>query len=878
MSAMDEDNIVNSLTIEGPDFERSWSNFLFNVPQALKLREKEKEQVMQVLLAGQRYSGTGWTTGRASKTLHELSGVAIVRAQIDGYRDCWLYAVALMAAVDLPAVELPPEVAEAAFSLVAYVEQPEEQGGAHHKEDEDTEEEDEWEFEWDEPSLPLPKVLAALWSRAGEPEHKISMKSLLEEFPKLAGLPTRPADNNLLPDHKKKYDQTYKVLAQHVLHLLRVWAYKWAKPELVNQNAELQLWQYAAELYQKLQTERRELSLPGASQRAASSSTEVLFTEADVKYARSQQSIKDLGKKGVEGHKLSVGGQTTALNGQSFLSSCLCPTGGKSWKGSGKPYGRGSPSYQQRYPAAAPYKGFGYGKGGLGKGGFKGRGRGKGVPSCQPSHGDSNGLSQGGKSAGHGGHIQRQGGTPVGRPSPIRSPQAQSLLVEKACPPVRFGSGHKGGGTRLSRTSFKPKEAEKVRGRNQTGFGNHGGVCKPGSCKSGGYGYYQVLSTLVCDLQKRRRKNKKKANKRLQGGKSVFEASKFQVGPLEGHFPSVGAQDVGHQNRSPKRLFSLEPGSRDKKKFIRMEIGPKVFQMEAACFGLSSLPYLWMQVMQVFLKKWRSQGLLVFIYLDDILLLARSKTLAQQQTSIMLEDLTGSGMLVNMKKSHLEPTQKVEHLGFLLNLQEGVLMVPEQKLKSVQKELGKFLVQKEMSCRKAAAILGQLRSFLTALPCLRAFSDLLVQFTNQHSQLGWDKKVIISLELKNQVREIGTLLKDWRGRSFSGLSPVRKIFSDSSTQGWGAVDLTSGAKLQEFWRSDLGLHINIKELKASISACQSLAKEGETVFLTVDNQVAYSYLKKEGGRLPPFNSLMRPFLKWCHEKRVKVIPNLVKSS
>ena len=75
----------------------------------------------------------------------------------------------------------------------------------------------------------------------------------------------------------------------------------------------------------------------------------------------------------------------------------------------------------------------------------------------------------------------------------------------------------------------------------------------------------------------------------------------------------------------------------------------------------------------------------------------------------------------------------------------------------------------------------------------------------------------------------------------------------------------------------MGLHINIKELKASIAACQSLAKPGETVFLTVEKQVAYRYLKKEGGRLPPFNSLMRPFILWCQANSVRVIPNWVKS-
>ena len=175
--------------------------------------------------------------------------------------------------------------------------------------------------------------------------------------------------------------------------------------------------------------------------------------------------------------------------------------------------------------------------------------------------------------------------------------------------------------------------------------------------------------------------------------------------------------------------------------------------------------------------------MLVFVYLDDILLLAKSKTLAQKQTETMLRDLTESGMMINAKKSQTEPTQQVEHLGFQLDLKKGVLQVPTQKLKAVRKELGKFLIQQEMSCRKAAAILGQLRSFLTALPCLRAFSDHLVKFTENQRWSRWDQKHVIPESLKDQVREIGALLKTWEGRSFGGRSQVREIYSESSTQG-----------------------------------------------------------------------------------------------
>ncbi len=39
-------------------------------------------------------------------------------------------------------------------------------------------------------------------------------------------------------------------------------------------------------------------------------------------------------------------------------------------------------------------------------------------------------------------------------------------------------------------------------------------------------------------------------------------------------------------------------------------------------------------------------------------------------------------------------------------------------MKSVKRELGKRLIHPSLSCRKLAAILGQERSFLTALPFL----------------------------------------------------------------------------------------------------------------------------------------------------------------
>ena len=200
--------------------------------------------------------------------------------------------------------------------------------------------------------------------------------------------------------------------------------------------------------------------------------------------------------------------------------------------------------------------------------------------------------------------------------------------------------------------------------------------------------------------------------------------------------------------------------------YICIQLQEKNFQFQAACFGLSTLPQQWQSVMKVFLKKWRKQGILTWVYLDDILLIGNSPQSVEKHLRIMLQDLEAAGMVVNQKKSQLVPTQQVEHLGFMVDIQKGLLQVPQEKMKNIRKELGKILTHSEMTCRKMAAILGATRSFLMAMPFLRAFADQLVQFVNQQERIGWDKRIQIPSALQAQVREMSVIMETWKGRTF----------------------------------------------------------------------------------------------------------------
>ena len=347
-----------------------------------------------------------------------------------------------------------------------------------------------------------------------------------------------------------------------------------------------------------------------------------------------------------------------------------------------------------------------------------------------------------------------------------------------------------------------------------------------------------------------------------------FQVKKFCLAHMQEIFPVLQKGHWAAKIDLKDAYFHL-PVNEALKPFLRHLVGNQVWEYQAGPFGLNVMPQLFQSVMHTFEKRWRRKGIQVYIYLDDILMVAPTPKILEKHLQMIVEDLLDSGFKINLKKSVLEPTQKVNHLGFVINLADGKLQLVPQKIKGIRKELGKFLIKKEMSKRQMSAILGQIRANLLALPFLRAFTSSLASFLQEKARDPWDSKHFISPEIKEQLKEIRSLLESWSGRPFP-TKASRVLHSDSSTLGWGGIDIVSGEKIQEFWREQKTLHINVKEMEAAINTVRSLAKPGETIQLCVDNQVIYYYLQKGGGRKNPFNKMLQPFFHWLINQKVSL--------
>ena len=309
---------------------------------------------------------------------------------------------------------------------------------------------------------------------------------------------------------------------------------------------------------------------------------------------------------------------------------------------------------------------------------------------------------------------------------------------------------------------------------------------------------------------------------------------------------------------------------------MRLAVGATCWEFRGGCFGLNVLPQKFMSVMTVLEKVWRSQGILCFVYLDDILILGQNPNQVEKHLSTVVDTLLKAGFKINEKKSLLAPTQNLQHLGFQLDLKNGFLNIGLEKLKMIQREFGKVRVAETLTCRKMASILGCVRSCLVALPCLRAFTDQLSRFVNLQTQFGWDHVITIPQALKEQLQELKEILQNWKGRKFCQ-AVTKTLHSDSSDFAWAGINPATGEAVQEFWREKSVWHINLKELLAAISTVQALVKPGESIKLCVDNTTAFYYLKKQGGRLPHLNALLRPFLQHCLRKGITVQPTWVPS-
>ena len=97
----------------------------------------------------------------------------------------------------------------------------------------------------------------------------------------------------------------------------------------------------------------------------------------------------------------------------------------------------------------------------------------------------------------------------------------------------------------------------------------------------------------------------------------------------------------------------------------------RYFRFEVSLFGLSSAPYSFTKLLKLLVKKWRTEGKSIVVYLDDSLGSAANYIEAKITSLAVHADLLKSGFLPNEEKSIWDLAQDTIWLELTLKPQKA---------------------------------------------------------------------------------------------------------------------------------------------------------------------------------------------------------------
>src|SRR5690606_5838914 len=113
---------------------------------------------------------------------------------------------------------------------------------------------------------------------------------------------------------------------------------------------------------------------------------------------------------------------------------------------------------------------------------------------------------------------------------------------------------------------------------------------------------------------------------------------------------------------------------------------------------------------------------------------------------------------------------------------------------------------------------------------------------------SWDAIIPLPEEVLQEMSEWLQNLELWNGRTIIPALPEETLFTDASSQRWGAA--LNGTQIGTAWKEDMiHAHINLKELTAVYLALRAFKEElrNKTVLIRADNTTAVAYLRNFGG-------------------------------
>ena len=110
------------------------------------------------------------------------------------------------------------------------------------------------------------------------------------------------------------------------------------------------------------------------------------------------------------------------------------------------------------------------------------------------------------------------------------------------------------------------------------------------------------------------------------------------------------------------------------------------FQFTCLPQSLTSAPRIFTKLLKPALSPLRKLGIVVSCYIDDCLFIAASADELQRNVTYAMQLFDSSGLTINVHKSVLEPTQKMEFLGVILISTDMTATLPFRRRERIKQQ------------------------------------------------------------------------------------------------------------------------------------------------------------------------------------------------
>ena len=317
-------------------------------------------------------------------------------------------------------------------------------------------------------------------------------------------------------------------------------------------------------------------------------------------------------------------------------------------------------------------------------------------------------------------------------------------------------------------------------------------------------------------------------------------------------------------------------------KFLVFQVGNKRYQFMVLPFGLNTAPRVFSAVMKA-LKRWaRLQGIMIFQYLDDWLLLHLITQVLTEQTLALTRCCMRLGLLVNIDKSELVPSQIIVFLGDQFDFKAGMIYPTAARFQAICDKIALVVKHPTVPFKTVHSLLGLLTATEKIVPFGRLHYRMLLRFCSFHLSSKvkrWQKVYVHSAVHRDLLWwvEPANVLK---GISMDRAVPSVHVQTDASTTGWGISchGIILGGAWTPAQRQD---HINVLEMRAVLIACHRLLPhlQNRAVLFLVDNQTVVSYLQKQGGtRSHQLLALTMDVFHFAEEHHIQIHARHIKGS